>query len=167
MPRFRTTFLISAVCLLSTITFAADAKPTPTIRDFTASMKAMDGLFPAFWDAKSGHLYLQLSKFGEDFLFLTSLPYGLGSNDIGLDRGRPAGSRLVHFSKVGPKVLLVQPNLDYRSSSSNPAERLAVKQSFAESVLAGFKVEAEDTGAVVIDATDFFLADSFRCRRVN
>ena len=161
MPRFRITILMSAVSFLSTIAFAADVKPTPTIHDFTASMKAMDGLFPVFWDAKSGHLYLQVSKFGEDFLFLTSLPYGLGSNEIGLDRGRLDGSRLVHFSRVGPKVLLVQPNLNYRSSSPNPAERLAVKQSFAESVLAGFKVEAEDNGAVVIDATDFFLTDSF------
>ncbi len=165
MPRFCANFLLSVVCLLSTVAFAADAKPTPTIHDFTASMKAMDGLFPVFWDAKSGHLYLQVSKFDQDFLFLTSLPYGLGSNEIGLDRGRLDGSRLVHFSRVGPKVLLVQPNLDYRSSSPDPAERLAVKQSFAESVLAGFKVEAENNGAVVIDATDFFLADPFGVAR--
>ncbi len=121
----------------------------------------MDGLFPMFWDAKSGHVFLHVSKFDQDFLFLTSLPYGLGSNDIGLDRGKLSDGVIVHFTRIGPKVLLVRPNLEYRSSSENPAERLAVKQSFAESVLAGFKVEAEENDAVLIDVTDFVLSDSF------
>ena len=161
MLRFRTTFFLPVVCLLSTIALAADPKPMPTIHDFAAGMKAMDGLFPVFWDAKNGHLYLQLSRFDQNFLLLVSLSYGLGSNEIGLDRGKLDRDRMVHFSRVGPKVLLIQPNLNYRSSSGNPAERLAVKQSFADSVLAGFKVEAEENGAVVIDATEFFLADSF------
>ena len=124
-------------------------------------MKAMDGLFPMFWDAKAGKLYLQVSKFDQDFLFVISLPYGLGSNDIGLDRGKLGDGRLVHFSRFGGKVLLVQPNLDYRSSSDNPAERMAVQQSFAESVISGFKIDAEENGAVLIDATDFFQTDAF------
>ena len=59
--------------------------------------------FPMFWDAKTGHLYLQVNKFDQDFLFLPSLPYGLGSNDIGLDRGRLGEGSLVHFSRVGPR----------------------------------------------------------------
>jgi len=63
-------------------------------------MKAMDGLFPMFWDAKAGKLYLQVSKFDQDFLFVISLPYGLGSNDIGLDRGKLGDGRLVRFSPL-------------------------------------------------------------------
>jgi hypothetical protein len=161
MLRFRANLLFATVCLLATLVFAADAKPTPTVHDFTANLKAMDGLFPVFWDAKTGHVYLQIAKFDQDFLYLVSLPYGLGSNDIGLDRGRLDRDRLVHFSHVGPKVLLIQPNMEYRSSSSDPAERAAVTQSFAESVLAGFKVEAEENGSVIVDATDFFLTDAF------
>jgi hypothetical protein len=162
MPRFRALVLLSLFCALATAHFAADTKPTPTIKDFSASMKAMDGLFPMFWDTKTGHLYLRINKLDQDFLYLNSLPYGLGQNDVGLDRGSIQQSRLVHFARIGPKVLLVQPNLAYRSSSSNPAERLAVTQSFAESVIAGFKVEAEENGSVVIDATDFLLSDTFR-----
>jgi len=138
MPRFRALVLLSLFCALATAHFAADTKPTPTIKDFSASMKAMDGLFPMFWDTKTGHLYLRINKLDQDFLYLNSLPYGLGQNDVGLDRGSIQQSRLVHFARIGPKVLLVQPNLAYRSSSSNPAERLAVTQSFAESVIAGF-----------------------------
>jgi hypothetical protein len=165
MLRFRAILLTFAVCVLSSPVFAADSKPTPTIHDFSANLKVMDGLFPIFWDARAGRIFLQVGKFDQDFLFVVSLPYGLGSNDIGLDRGKIADPKLVHFTRVGPKVLLVQPNLDYRSSSPNPAERIAVTQSFAESVIAGFKIEAEENGAVVIDATDFFLGDSFGVAR--
>src|SRR5271165_4272091 len=122
MLRFRVLLLLSVLCLLPAVLSAADTKPTPTLHDFTTSMKAMDGLFPLFWDAKSGRMYLEVSKFDQDVLFLTSLPYGLGSNDIGLDRGKLSEGVIVHFSRIGPKVLLVEPNLDYRSSSPNPAE---------------------------------------------
>src|SRR3974390_295772 len=144
MQLYRLKSLFALICLFSAAVFAADPKPPPTIHEFTANMKAMDGLFPMFWDAKTGHVFLQVSKFDQDFLFLVLLPYGLGSNDIGLDRGKLDRGRPVHFSRVGPKVFLVEPNLEYRSSSPNPAERIAVRQSFAESVLAGFKIEAED-----------------------
>jgi Met-zincin/Domain of unknown function (DUF5117) len=161
MPRFRALLLPGVLILFSFLALAADTKPTPTIHQFSAGMKAMDGLFPMFWDAKSGYVFLHVSKFDQDFLFLTSLPYGLGSNDIGLDRGKLSDGVIVHFTRIGPKVLLVQPNLEYRSLSENPAERLAVKQSFAESVLAGFKVEAEEDDAVLINVTDFVLSDSF------
>lgn len=162
MPRCCAIFLLGVLVISSVVVLAADAKPTPTIHDFTIGMKAMDGLFPMFWDAKSGRVYLEISKFDQDFLFLTSLPYGLGQNDVGLDRGKLGESVIVHFSRVGPKVLLVQPNLEYRSSSPDPAERMAVTQSFAESVPAGFKVEAsDDSGAVLVDVTDFLMSDQF------
>lgn len=160
MLRFHAIFLL-AVVFSSAFLFAADTKPTPTIHDFSANMKATDGLFPMFWDAKSGRLYLEIKKFDQDLLFLTSLPYGLGQNDVGLDRGKLGQGVVVHFTRVGPKVLLVQPNLEYRSSSPDPAERLAVTQSFAESVPAGFKVEAEENGAALIDVTDFLMSDQF------
>jgi hypothetical protein len=168
MPIRRTLFFVMVCALLSTAlsaagnpATAATPESTPTIHDRVASMKAADGLFPTAWDAKSGKLFLEIRKLDQDFLLVVSLPYGLGSNDIGLDRGRLGEERIVHFTRVGPRVLLVAPNLQYRSSSSNPMENLAVKQSFAESVLAGFKIEAEEDGAVLIDATDFLLQDSF------
>jgi hypothetical protein len=156
----RTKFLMAVCVFLSTaLLAAANPESTPTIRDRTKDMKAADGLFPTAWDAKTGHLFLTVRSFEQDFLYVVSLPYGLGSNDIGLDRGRLGEERIVHFTRVGPRVLLVAPNLQYRSSSNSPMESLAVRQSFAESILAGFKVEAEEDGAVLIDATDFLLRD--------
>ena len=123
-------------------------------------MERKDGFFPLDWDAKSGKLYLEIPRLDEDFLLLDQLPYGLGSNDVGLDRGQLGEGRVVHFSRIGGKVLLIQPNLMYRSSARDADERLAVTQSFAESVLWGFPIEAEENGRLLVDATAFFLRDA-------
>ena len=131
-----------------------------TIAQKTAGMHHMDGYFPLDYDAKAGKLYLTIDKFNTDFLYLDQLPNGLGQNDIGLDRGQLGEQRLVRFERFGPKVLLVQPNLKYRSSATDAAERSAVTQSFPESVVWGFKVEAEDDAKVLVDATEFFLHDA-------
>lgn len=152
--------------LLSTffLTFllaAETSESAKTIHDRISGMKTTDGLFPTALDTKTGHLFLTVHNFDKDFLFVVSLPYGLGSNDIGLDRGRMGHEQIVHFTRVGPRVLLVASNLQYRSSAKNPMENLAVRQSFAESVLAGFKIEAEEDGAALIDVTDFVQADTF------
>jgi hypothetical protein len=132
----------------------------------TAGMKHIGGYLPLDWDAKTGKLYLEIPHFdtagkSPDILYSHSLPYGTGSNDLGLDRGQISDGTIVHFERVGPKVLLVEPNLAFRSNATDPSEQLAVRQSFPESVLFGFKVEAEDpNGAVLVDATDFFVRDA-------
>ena len=85
---------------------------------------------------------------------------GLGSNPVGLDRGQLGESRVVTFRRAGPKVLLVEPNYKYRAVTDRAAERRAVDESFAQSVHWGFKVEAEEGGKVLVDATAFFLRDA-------
>ncbi len=138
----------------------ADAAP-PTIAARVAGMTNLPGLLPLHWDAKSGKLYLEIPHLQQDLLYTESLPYGTGSNDLGLDRGQTSAGRIVRFERTGPKVLLVEPNQQFRGSSTDPAELLSIRQSFPESVLAGFKVEAADSsGAVLVDATDFFLRDA-------
>ena len=131
----------------------------PTIEERTAGMQKLDGYFPLYWDERTGSLWLEIPRFDTDFLYTVGLAAGLGSNDIGLDRGGQGGGRLVSFQRIGPKVLLVQPNETFRSSSANPAERRSVEDSFARSVLFGFTVAAESNGHVLVDATDFFLRD--------
>ncbi len=126
----------------------------------TATMRHLDGFFPIDWDETAGKLYLEIPQMNQEFLLLDQLPYGMGSNDIGLDRGQLGSERVVHFERVGGKVLLVQTNLRFRSSAADPDEQLAVAQSFAQSVLWGFRVEAEDGHRVLVDATDFFLRDA-------
>jgi hypothetical protein len=130
-------------------------------------MKHLDGFMPLDWEAKAGKLYLEISRLNADgrtpdLLYVNSLPYGTGSNDLGLDRGQLSEGDVVRFERIGPKVLLVETNQRFRSASNDPDEQLAVTQSFPESVLWGFKVEAEsaDGSSVLVDATDFFLHDA-------
>lgn len=131
-----------------------------SIEDRTSGMKKLDGYFPLYWDERTGAMFLEISRFDTEFLFSTGLSAGLGSNDIGLDRGTGrGGGRLVYFERVGPRVMLVQPNHSFRSSSKNPLEVKSVEESFAKSTLWGFAVAAESGGRVLVDATDFFLRD--------
>ena len=122
-------------------------------------MQKIDGYFPLYWDERTGNLWLEVPRFDSEFLLVTGLAAGLGSNDIGLDRGMEGGGRLVEFQRVGPKILLVQGNESFRSSSANPAERRSVEDSFAKSILWGFTVGAESSGHVLVDATDFVVRD--------
>ncbi len=133
--------------------------PLPTIEDRTAGLRKIDGFVPLYWDERAGAMLLEVSRFDSEFLMSTGLSAGLGSNDLGLDRGQGGQGRIVKFQRVGPRVLLVQPNQSFRSSSPNVLERKAVEDSFAKSVLWGFAVVAESNGRVVVDATDFFLRD--------
>ncbi|MBS1856440.1 MAG: zinc-dependent metalloprotease [Acidobacteria bacterium] len=129
------------------------------IEERTAAMRKLDGYFPMYWDERTGALWLEISRFDADFLYATGLAAGLGSNDIGLDRGQEGQGKVVRFERVGPRVLMVQGNEAFRSSSENPAERRSVADSFAKSILWGFTVGAETNGRVLVDATDFFLRD--------
>jgi hypothetical protein len=166
MMKRRLTILVSMMAVALTATARAQQQtppqrsgPVPSIDDRTSGLRKLDGYFPLYWDERGGALYLEISRFDSDFLFTTGLSAGLGSNDIGLDRGRGGAGRVVRFQRVGPRVLLVQPNQSFRSSSSNPLERRAVEDSFAKSVLWGFAVAAESGNRVLVDATDFFLRD--------
>ncbi|HEX8837886.1 MAG TPA: zinc-dependent metalloprotease [Candidatus Acidoferrum sp.] len=142
----------------------AGQTPAPTIGEKTAGMQKLPGYFNLYWDAKQGKLWLEIDKWGTEFLYQTGLPAGIGSNDIGLDRGQLGATRIVRFDRSGPKVLLVQENFHYRAVSKDPDERRAVRDSFAESTLWGFTVAAEERAEVqdrvLVDATDFFLRDA-------
>jgi hypothetical protein len=133
--------------------------PPETIESKTTLMKRLDGFVPLYWDEPTGKLWMEISRWNTEMLLASSFGSGLGSNDIGLDRGQTAGSRIVFFERVGPKVLLVQPNYRYRALSSNQAEVRAVREAFARSVLWGFTVEAETDGRVLVDATDWLVRD--------
>jgi hypothetical protein len=156
---------MAALVLAAAPLFAQPAAQPATIAARTANMTNMPGLLPLHWDATAGKLFLEIPLAANgrsaDLLYTHSLPSGTGSNDLGLDRGQTSAAHIVRFERTGPKVLLVEPNEAFRSSSSDPAEQLSIRQSFATSVLAGFKVEAQSPdGSVLVDATDFFVRDA-------
>lgn len=141
--------LLVCTCLL--LSHAADA---------ASNFTPFKGFIDLFWSETDGKLFLKIEEFDAPFLYQTSLPRGLGSNDIGLDRGQLGATRVVKFIRRGPKVLLLEPNLHYRALGENAEEVAAVEQSFASSVIWGFTVESEEGDAVLVDATDFVLRDA-------
>jgi len=130
------------------------------IQTKTSNMKKFSGYFTFYWDEKEGKIWLEIDKWDTEFLYVNHLSHGIGSNDIGLDRGQMGKNSIVKFYRAGPKVLLIQPNYGFRSSSLNKAENRAVKESFAQSVLGGFNVEVEENNRVLVDASKFFLRDA-------
>ncbi|HXW88969.1 MAG TPA: zinc-dependent metalloprotease [Terriglobales bacterium] len=136
------------------------APTLPTIAQKASGMQSYAGFFMDYWDARAGKIWLRVDKWETPFLYYESLPNGVGSNDIGLDRGQPGMIHVVHFERSGPHVLLVAENERYRAVSDDPEQQRAVREAFAQSVLWGFDVAAEDGDAVLVDATPFFLSDA-------
>ncbi len=154
-------FLLFFLCLAFGKLMAQTPTTTPSTYDTkTQKMQAFKGYFNFFWDEKEGKIWLEIDKIDKEFLYVHSLPSGVGSNDIGLDRGQIGGQRVVKFIKSGPKILMVQPNQGYRALSQNADERRAVEQAFAQSVLWGFTVSDESNGKYLVDATAFLLTDA-------
>ncbi|HEX8242510.1 MAG TPA: zinc-dependent metalloprotease, partial [Longimicrobium sp.] len=154
-----------ALALCSVVVMAAPAlshaqQPVPSIAEKTRGMEKKDGFVPLYWDAQGGKLWMEIPRVGAEMIYQVSLPAGMGSNDVGLDRGQLGDTRIVRFERSGPRVLLVQPNQAFRASSTNPDERRDVEDSFAQSVLWGFTVGAESDGRILVDATDFALRDA-------
>jgi hypothetical protein len=151
--------LCSNVFSQSRLNTNTEKGPT-TIADKVAGMEKFPGYFPFYWDARAGKLWLEIDKWNSEFLYVESLPAGLGSNDIGLDRGQLGQSHIVRFERTGPKVLLIASNYGFRANSDDADERRAVKDAFAESTLWGFEVAAEEGGRALVDATAFYLHDA-------
>lgn len=127
---------------------------------FTTGMNKQEGYFNFYYDEEVGRMFLEVDKVGVEFLYVNSLAAGIGSNDIGLDRGQLGQERVVKFQKHGNKLLLIQPNLGYRAVSNNNDEVKSVAEAFASSVLGGFEITAKNNSTYLIDITDFLLSDS-------
>ncbi|MEO1575676.1 MAG: DUF5117 domain-containing protein, partial [Pseudomonadota bacterium] len=143
------------LALIALTLLALGPVPTHAAPEVTA-----DGFLDLSWQADTGKLWLAIDDLDTPLIYQASLARGVGSNDIGLDRGQLGTTALVSFQRVGPRVLMVEHNLRYRADSDDPFERAAVDASFARSVLWGFEVQDSDDGRLWVDATDFALRDS-------
>ena len=143
-----------------------DTAKFPTVAEKTKGLERVEGLLAFYPDPKRGKLWLELPPAGEDgsvgeYLYLEGLLTGLGSNPVGLDRGQLGDARLVRFERVGGKLLIVEPNLRFRAYSDDPAERRAVRESFAPSVLWGGPLVAESAdGTALVDFSSFVVRDA-------
>ncbi len=152
-------FLSTSVLAQTNPTAAAKTQvtvPATSIANFTKDFKKQEGYFNFYYDEKTGKVFLEISKFDQDFLYFSSLTDGAGRN---AERGQ-ASTSITRFIKVGPKIFLLEPNIAYRAGNGNPDEINTVEGSFAKSVIWGFVPVATENGKVLVDLTPFIIRDS-------
>ena len=150
------------IIILLSFTFLSSESYAQDIETFTKGFNKKEGFINYYWDDSKGKLYLEISKLEEELLYVNYLSAGVGSNDIGLDRGQIGGSRIIKFVKMGPKVFMVQPNYTFRAVSNNSEEVKSIEDAFAKSTLWGFSVVAQSGYRYLIDASEFIIKDSHR-----
>ena len=69
-------------------------------------LQPFNGFFNFHYSEKEGAIFLEVpqAKIDQEFLYVHSLRTGLGSNDIGLDRGQLGDQAIVKFIKSGNKL---------------------------------------------------------------
>ena len=134
----------------------------PNLSEFISDLDKKEGYLNFYWDDNKGKIYLEIKNLNQELIYINYLSAGIGSNDLGLDRGQIGGTRIIKFVKMGPKILMVQPNYKYRAISNNEEEIKSVEDAFAKSTLWGFKIVASDKNKYLIDISDFVIRDSHR-----
>ena len=123
-------------------------------------LKLYNGYFNFYYSANEGKIYLEVDKLNKEFLYTHFLASGLGSNDIGLDRGQIGDGVVVKFIKSGNKILLLQPNQKFRAISDNEFEKKSIEEAFAKSIIFGFPIKEIKDEKHIIDLTPFLLRDA-------
>ena len=126
----------------------------------TKNIVKYEGFINFYYDENEDKIYLEVDKLDFEFLYVHALSEGIGSNDIGIDRGQLGNGVIVKFQKAGNKLLLIQPNQDYRALTNNVDERKSIEEAFAKSILHGFKIKEQKNNKYLIDATDFLIRDA-------
>ena len=151
----RTSFIL----IFTIFVFPLYSQP-PSIKSFTDGLSKKEGFINYYWDEEKGKLYLEIEKLDKELIYINYLAAGVGSNDIGLDRGQIGGTRIIKFIKMGTKILMVQPNYKFRAVSENQEEIKSVEDAFAKSTIWGFAIKASSNDKFIVDATEFSMRDS-------
>ena len=122
-------------------------------------MERLDGFLPIYLDRHQGRILLEIPRDSTRALLLVSQATGLGSNPIGIDRGASGETHVARFDHDGDRVLLVLENWAYRGSPTNPDHARAIAEAFPPSTVASMPLLAEESGRLLVDATDVALRD--------
>lgn len=145
-------------CVILSLSFSLQANSQ--FLEKKDDLQKYEGYFDFHYNQAEDEIYLEVDKLETEFLYTHFLTSGVGSNDIGLDRGQLGGTAVVKFKKAGNKLLLVQPNQEYRAETENTAEKQSVAEAFAKSVLFGFEIKEEKDSTYIIDFTPFLMQDA-------
>jgi hypothetical protein len=150
------TRVFAAISIAFGLVHGAFAADTPDL----GSLERLEGFVDLYWDEDTGRVLIDIENLDDPFIYQSSLARGVGSNDLGLDRGQLGSTKIVRFIQSGPKILLLEDNLGYRAVSDNVDEQRAVEESFARSVIWGFEDIDPADSRIVVDATSFFVRDA-------
>lgn len=160
LPRLAHVVALVLLAALGLVSDVGAQGALPSIEEKTQGMTKMSGLFNLYWQESTGSLFWEITEMDREFLYQVSMGSGLGSNPVGIDRGQIRGTNVLKPTRVGPRVLLMEPNYRFVANSDNPTEVAAVRDAFAPSVHWGFDIAAESDGRLLVDATAFFLRDA-------
>ena len=149
-------------CFLVFIILCTHFLPETYAQSFSEKVgksQKMEGFFSIFYNSEDASVHMIVSE-NQEFLYQESLSRGIGSNDIGLDRGQLGETKILKFERRGKMILLLEPNQSYRAYTSDALERLAVEEAFATSIIWSFPVEASEKDSYLINLTPFLLRDA-------
>ncbi|MES2756898.1 MAG: zinc-dependent metalloprotease [Pseudomonadota bacterium] len=148
-----------AIALFAGTLGTSFAETPKTMQELTRTLNSQPGFVDVWRDTEKGRVLLSVANLDQPFLLLVSLPYGLGSNDVGLDRGLQSEPRIVRFEKRGARLFLVQENTRFVAGSLDADERASAVQAFAGAVLWSGDILASDGGKHLVDFSSFLQAD--------
>ncbi len=148
-------FAVAAMFLVLPVTAQRNATPARS-----GPLEHHDGYLPFVWDAGRGKVLFEISKLNEDMLYFAATGKGIGSVELGVDRGASSASTVIYFDRVGPRVNVVQRNLKFRALAGNEALKQGMEESFASSILASLPIESEENGKITVDASPLLVRDA-------
>lgn len=154
--------MIQRILIIGILFFFGNATTSAQFLSEKKDLEAFNGFFNFHYSPSEGKLFLEVpkDKIDMEFLYAHSLRTGLGSNDIGLDRGQLGNQVVVKFIKSGNKLLLMQPNLNFRAITDNKLEKKSIQEAFATSVIYGAEIKETNNSNYVIDISEFILEDA-------
>ncbi|MDX2182911.1 MAG: zinc-dependent metalloprotease [Gemmatimonadaceae bacterium] len=106
-------------------------------------------------------LDVPVARLGVELLHQSVLATGGGMPALGLDRGQVGNSVVIKLERRGKRVVMLRDNWNVRAVGGTEAERRAAREAFPTSVLAAFPIEGDANGVLTVDATSFFLSDTY------
>lgn len=148
---------------------AAQTGPSPNIPEKAVSgsrvtgLKKQDGIVPYYWDQKKGEVLFELSPelMQGKLLYFVSMASGIGSSRVFADRGSLGDSMVIHFTRNGNRVFVVEENTSFRADYGTPELKKEIAASFPTSILAALPIESEDNATLIVNANPLLVRDAF------
>jgi hypothetical protein len=138
---------------------ADDKKPgEKSFDEVVKDAEKQEGLFTLYKVKKD--LYAEIKPEQLDTQILMQISRGSGVAERGIIFGNPVKDALITFRQIGDQVQMIERNTLFRAPEGSAIDR-SIRRSYADSVLAAFKVEAthKERKSLLINLNGYFLTD--------